>query len=297
MSFDSDHQNDSFVSFKPQERDDGKQALVKKAAPAVGALLVGGLLGFFLASSFGCGALGVGSADAVASFSYDGIKEDVLLDDVVSSRYGTYLTQGDDGEQEMPTMGVLSSYVTDLVLVHEAKAEGVQEPTDEQLNAFCQTAYGTADWDRIAQSYAGADASAEDVRQWAVDSYMIKELRKKVTGKEGYPSSVSAPIPPAEGVSAMDAVDESYSSYVIALMGDEWDAASNTWARQDGEFFQALGGESFDPNNVSYGQALTAYNLAVQKLDSNAAGDDGTWSAYVKDLQSRINICFSGFSV
>ena len=97
-----------------------------------------------------------------------------------------------------------------------------------------------------------------------------------------------APTAPAEG--AEDTATSDYGAYIVNLIGDEWDAANNTWARTDGPYYEALKDETWTPDSATYAQAQIAYAVAYKQYASDATASSGEWTAYVNGILSSASI-------
>ena len=74
------------------------------------------------------------------------------------------------------------------------------------------------------------------------------------------------------------------------MLGDEWDADANTWARTDGPFYSALGSEQFSADSATYNQALTAYYTAYQQYVEEYSQSTSAWTDFYNGCLSNATI-------
>ena len=138
---------------------------------------------------------------------------------------------------------------------------------------------------------AGIEVSDEDVDKEFVDAVgdavAVAKLRGQVAGSVG-----EAPQPPTAPADEEDATaaTEEYGSYVAGLLGESWDAASQTWADTDNAYYQALAASDFDGIAASYQTAQTAYYVAYALYQEQVAEQRAVWTDYVNGYLGQATI-------
>ena len=97
--------------------------------------------------------------------------------------------------------------------------------------------------------------------------------------------SLTAPTAPEEGKTEAE-----YGKYIVGLLGDEWDAKKDTWAKTDGDYYSALGEQKFSSKSATYDQANAAYYVAYQKYSTEYSAASAKWTTYVNERLSKASI-------
>lgn len=265
-------------------------------ACAVVAVVVAAILGYFVGSGgFSPEGRGLSSSTltddeldtVVASYSYNGATHDITAREALESEYSLDSIKGDDGTYAAPTASMVLAYVRNQVLLADAASRGI-EVSDDEMASFAESSLGTSDYADISSSYGVTEDQAKDiVRQSAT----IEKLYEQIVPDAATTVAPTQPTAPADG--AEDTPTADYAAYIINLLGDEWDASANTWARTDGDFYAALG-DGFSPDAATYGQAMTAYYVAYQNYSDVANEASSTWTSYANGLYAGVDLTVYG---
>ena len=255
---------------------------------AVVALVLGCLAGRFLLSGIGGGSLN-GKATlteaeldtAVASYTSNGQTKNVTAREVIQNSSSLDSAKNDDNTYNVPAAESTISYVRNKILNDAVTAEGITV-SDEDANAYAQETLGSSDVDTIAQQYGMDSNTVKDVLK---QSAGVKKLYDKITGGGDSSTKPEAPAQPEAGKE--DEKNATYGEYIVKLLGDEWDAANNKWARTDGPYYAALGTEQFTSDSASYNQANSAYYVATSQSDSSSEDTQKSWTDYVNGKLSN----------
>ena len=229
--------------------------------------------------------LSAGELDTVvATYTYKGEKHEVTAREVIEDSSSLDNALNADGTYAMPSADAIVGFARNAIIIGEAQARGITV-TDEDISAYAMEILGTDDFAAIASTYG----ISEDVaKRMLGESAMMKQLRDQVLADTGVGE---APVPPAEPEDGnTDATSKEWADYVIALLGDEWDAANNTWARTDGTYYATLQTYPISNDSASYEAAEQAYYIAYMdymNASSTAAQD---WTNYVNELLGGASI-------
>ena len=135
----------------------------------------------------------------------------------------------------LPSAEYAMTAARNAILNAEIESRGI-EVSDEDVAAYAEKALGTSDFEAIGSAY-GMDAEA--VEKLITDNCRINALREQVVGEE-LPAMPEAPATAEEGKE--DEATKKYADYIIALVGEEWDAKAGTWASEDSAYATALDG-------------------------------------------------------
>ena len=257
----------------------------------VALLIVGVLAGHFLlggtsgVSLNGRTALSAGELDStIATYTFDGKTTNVTAREVLEEVQGsTTIPANEDGTYNVPSASDVLSYAQNEILLADAEARGLSV-SDEEISEYASSSLGTDDLASIAEQ-AGMDEQA--VKDVLRENLLANKLQQAVTTVT-LPEQPSAPEEPADGEE--DTATEEYASYVIALLGDEWDSEANDWARTDGTYYATLSGYEISNDAATYAAASAAYSVASSAYQDATTQIKEEWSAYTDSLLSRATI-------
>ena len=257
----------------------------------VALLIVGVLAGHFLlggtsgVSLNGRTALSAGELDStIATYTFDGKTTNVSAREVLEEVQGsTTIPANEDGTYNVPSASDVLSYVQNEILVADAEARGLSV-SDEEISEYASSSLGTDDLASIAEQ-AGMDEQA--VKDVLRENLLASKLQQAVTTVT-LPEQPTAPEEPADGEE--DKATEEYASYVIALLGDEWDSEANDWARTDGTYYATLSGYEISNDAATYAAASAAYSVASTAYQDATTQVKEEWSAYTDSLLSRATV-------
>lgn len=265
----------------------------KRGIPTLGwvalvvvALAVGLLVGRFLPGDAGAIALSGKTTlaaseldSAIAAYTYKGETVKVTAREVIDEMGGTEDTANDDGTYTVPAASDVVTYAQNQIILADAEDRGLTA-TDEETDELAEQTFGTADYDSISSTY-GYD------RDYIATMATITKLRDAVVDVT-LPEQPTAPDSPEDGQE--DVATAEYASYVIDLLGDEWDAEAGTWARTDGEYYATLSSYEFTADAATYDVAQAAYQVAYGAYSDAYTELSNEWVAYTRSLLSNATI-------
>lgn len=265
-------------------------------AIAVVALVVGVLVGHFLLGGGGISLSGKTTLtgdqldSTIATYTYNGKTVNVTARDVISQSKSVDSAANSDGTYDVPVADDVVSYARNAIVLQAAKDQGLTA-SDDDVSDYANQMFGTADFSTIASNY-GIDE--DTAKQTIADSCVMSKLRDSVVTAT-MPEQPTKPTEPAEG--AEDAPTADYASYIISLAGDEWDSANNTWARTDGDYYNALSSYEISNDSATYAAAQAAYYVAYSNYSSAYSDYSSQWSTYVNSLLSNATIQLGSLAV
>lgn len=254
-------------------------------------LAIGVVAGHFLLGGSGSISLnGVTSLSAgqldnvVATYDYEGATHNVTAREVLEEVQGSAdIAANEDGTYDVPSASDVLVYAQNQIILADADARGITV-TDEEVDAYTEQSYGTADYATIASSFGLSEDTIRDITK---KSAIVAKLTESVTTTT-LPEQPVMPEEPADGDE--DTATADYATYVIDLLGDEWDSEANTWARTDGEFYPTLSSYDITNDSATYGAASAAYSVAQEKYSTAYEQISNEWNAYMSALLSRATI-------
>lgn len=257
---------------------------------AVVALAIGAAAGHFLLGGAGTislngrTTLSAGELDStVATYTVDGRTVSVTAREVLEESSGdAELTANEDGTYDVPSASDVLTYAQNQIILADADARGLTA-TDDEVDEFVSTNLGT-DLATLATSW-GIDEDA--ARSVVADAVTMRKLQDEVATTE-LPEQPTAPSEPAEG--AEDEPTAEYAQYVIGLLGDEWDADANDWARTDGTYYATLSGYEISNDAATYAAASAAYSVASSVYEEAYNQVSEELSTYTDALLSKATI-------
>lgn len=257
----------------------------------VAALVVGVLAGHFLLGGVGAVSLngrttlGSGELDStVATYTSNGTTTAVTARQVLEEVQGSSeLTANDDGTYDVPSASNVLSYVQNEVILADAASRGITA-SDEEIDAFVTDTIGLTDVAEVASSYGISEDAA---RSMVEDAVVLSKLQDEVVTTV-LPEYPTAPTEPAEGEE--DVATSEYASYVIGLLGDEWDAEANDWARTDGDYYATLSSYEISNDSATYAAASAAYSVAASAYQTASTQLNEEWNAYTDSVLSTVTV-------
>ena len=261
------------------------------AAVAVVALAIGLAVGHFVLGGSGTSAAFAGKTSvaegdldrAIATFTYDGKTEDITVREAIESQVELDQAKNEDGTYTLPSADAALSVARNRICTRVAQDKGISV-SDDELSEYASKVTGLSDIATIADRYQLTEDQAKEIVR---ESALMYKLKQDVVSTDAG-EAPTAPETPAEGTE--DEANATYGAYIVALLGDEWDGANNTWARQDGPYYAALSSESFSADSATYAQAQKAYYVAYQQYSTNSSTASSEWTNYVNGLLSSASI-------
>lgn len=255
-------------------------------AMVVAALAVGLLVGHFLPGSSGTVALSGKTVlseseldSTIATYTYNGETHDITSREIIDEMGGTDEAANDDGTYNVPAAGDVVTYAQNQIILEDAEDRGLTA-TDEEVAELAEETFGTSDYDTISttygydEEYIGVIATITKLRDAVVDVTV--------------PDMPTEPDAPADGEE--DVATAEYASYVIDLLGDEWDSETDTWASTDGDYYATLSSYEFTSEAATYDVAEAAYQVAYSAYTTAYSEFYDEWTTYTRNLLSNATI-------
>lgn len=249
---------------------------------AVAALAIGVVVGHFALGGLGAGngktTLAESDLDsAVATYTIDGKSNKITAREAIESTTTLDAAKNDDGTYAVPSADTILSCARNRILTAQVEAEGITV-SDDDMKAYAKETMGSDDIETIASQYGMEKDAAEKLLKEAAG---VKKLYEKIVDTD----SLTAPTAPEEGKTEAE-----YGKYIVGLLGDEWDAKKDTWAKTDGDYYSALGEQKFSSKSATYDQANAAYYVAYQKYSTEYSAASAKWTTYVNERLSKASI-------
>ena len=256
-------------------------------AIAAAALVVGVLAGHFLlggsgtVSLAGRTTLSAGELDStIATYTYGGKTTPITAREVLEEASGTNeLTANEDGTYDVPSASTVLTYAQNQIILDDAAARGITA-SDEEIDEFVTGSLGS-DLSTLASNWG---ISEDDARSIVGVAVVMRKLQDQVATT----TLPEMPAEPAEGEE--DTPTAEYAQYVIGLLGDEWDADANDWARTDGTYYATLSSYEISNDAATYAAATAAYNVASSAYQTAYNQVSEELGAYTDGLLSQATI-------
>lgn len=219
----------------------------------------------------------------VATYTYAGETLTITARAAIEDSTSVEAVKNDDGTYAAPTADMILTCARNQILTRLVAEAGI-EVSDEELAAYAEQTLGTGDFAEIAAYY---QMDEDHARRIVGDAVAVAKLRDQVAGSVG--DAPQPPTAPADEEGATSATEE-YGSYVAGLLGESWDAASQTWADTDNAYYQALAASDFDGTAASYQTAQTAYYVAYALYQEQVAEQRAVWTDYVNGYLGQATI-------
>lgn len=219
----------------------------------------------------------------VATYTYAGETLSITARTAIEDSTSVEAVKNDDGTYVAPTADMILTCARNQILARLVAEAGI-EVSDEELASYAEQTLGTSDFSEIAAYY---QMDEDHARRIVGDAVAVAKLRDQVAGSVG--EAPQPPTAPADEEGATAATEE-YGSYVAGLLGESWDAASQTWADTDSAYYQALAASDFDGTAASYQTAQTAYYVAYALYQEQVAEQRAVWTDYVNGYFGQATI-------
>ena len=267
---------------------------VRTIIVGVVALLLGAVIGMLLfphipfpgteASLPGRTAVGEGELDAtLGTYSYDGKEVKVSIREAIEETMSLDAARNTDGSYEIPSVDAVISIARGRLLAEDAAKRGITA-SDEDALSYAKEVYGTTDTATIAANY-GMDEG--QVKEMLKRSAVLKKLKEAVVQGQ---SSKEPDAPAAPEAGKEDEPQATYAQYIMSLVGDEWDANANTWARTDGPFHDQLKNYTISNTEATHSAAQAAYAVAYTQYAAAQQQSATEWTTYVNQKLSNASV-------
>ena len=280
------------TSAKATSRSAGSRLLV--VAVAAVSLVLGLVVGVLIAPVLpgnapkadlaGRTSVGESELDSVlGTYVFDGERISVTIRDAILESTTLEAARNSDGTYDVPSVDTVLSIARNHVLAADAEEKGITA-SEEDAVAYAQETLGTSDFAQIA---AGYSMDVEQVRELMTRSAQLAKLRTQVVTTK----PVAEPVAPeAPEAGKEDEPSVRYATYIMGLIGDEWDANANTWAREDGPFREQLKDYTISNDAATYAAAQAAYYVAYTQYSQVQQQVSTEWTDYVNQLLADVPV-------
>ena len=280
------------TSAKATSRSAGSRLLV--VAVAAVSLVLGLVVGVLIAPVLpgnapkadlaGRTSVGESELDSVlGTYVFDGERISVTIRDAILESTTLEAARNSDGTYDVPSVDTVLSIARNHVLAADAEEKGITA-SEEDAVAYAQETLGTSDFAQIA---AGYSMDVEQVRELMTRSAQLAKLRTQVVTTK----PVAEPVAPeAPEAGKEDEPPVRYATYIMGLIGDEWDANANTWAREDGPFREQLKDYTISNDAATYAAAQAAYYVAYTQYSQVQQQVSTEWTDYVNQLLADVPV-------
>lgn len=230
-------------------------------------------------TSVGEGELGA----TLGTYYCDGKEVNVTIREAIEETMSLDAARNSDGSYEIPSVDAVLSIARGRLLAEEAAKRGITA-TEEDALAYAKEVYGTDSTATIAANY-GMDES--QVKEMLKKSAVLKKLKEAVVQSQSAKEPTAPEAPEAGGEDELRPV---YAQYIMSLVGDEWDANANTWARTDGPFHDQLKNYTISNNEATYAAAQAAYYVAYTQYAATQQQSATEWTTYVNQKLSNASV-------
>ena len=220
---------------------------------------------------------------AMGTYTVKGDRRTVTVRDAILETSTLDAAKNADGTYDVPSVDTVLSIARNDVLQADAEQRGLTA-TEEDAKQYAQKTLGTQDFAEIA---AGYSMSQEQVVQLMTRSALLDKLRDQVVTT----AAVGEPAPPAPAEAGKEnEPQQQYATYIIGLVGDEWDANANSWARADGPYRQQLKDYTISNESATYAAAQAAYYVAYSQYSKVQQQVSTEWTDYVNTLLADVPV-------
>lgn len=219
----------------------------------------------------------------LGSYTYDGEVTWVSVREAIEETSSLEAARNADGTYDIPSVDAVLSVARNHFLLRDASERGISV-SDDEVVAYMQKTWGTDDFAALASSY---QMSEDGVRELMRRSAILRKLRDEVVTTEA-PNEPPVPSEPEEGMEGY--ATQEYASYILGLVGDEWDANANWWAREEGPFRDELINFSISNYGATYAAAQAAYFVARSQYAAVEQQIAEEWSTYVNQILSEVTV-------
>lgn len=217
----------------------------------------------------------------LGTYTYQGNTTAVTVREAIEETMSLDAARNADGTYTIPSADAVLSIARNHFLLIEADSRGIAA-SDEDALAYARDTWQTDDLPAVAASY---NMSEEQVKELMRRAATIKKLRDEVVTTK----SILEPTPPAAPEAGQeDVMLPEYAQYIMGLIGDEWDANANSWAREDGPFHEQLKNFTISNDEATYSAAQAAYYVARTQYAAVEQQIAKEWTAYVNQILSEV---------
>lgn len=219
----------------------------------------------------------------LGTYAYEDERTVVTVREAIEETSTLEAVRNADGTYDMPSVDAVLSIARNHFLALDAQEHGIQA-SDEDMLAYAREVWKTDDIAVIAANY-GMDV--DRVKERLKAAATVKLLRDSVVTTEPM-SEPEEPVAPSDGNA--DDMRSEYATYIMDLVGDEWDANANSWRREDGPFYKQLKDYTISNDEATYAAAQAAYYVARTQYAAVEQQIASEWTAYVNQILSKVTV-------
>lgn len=232
----------------------------------------------------------LGSIDpqtVIATYEANGTTKNVTPVEVLQSQFGS----DQSNIQGTPSADMVLDYVRNQILLEEAEERGLSV-SDQEIDDYAVAYLETNDYAQIGERYGITEDQAKLVIK---QNALLQKLYEEIVSVDSNAEVPEPPEAPSDG--DYTSTKQEYADYIVDLVGDEWSSSSNSWARTDGPYYEAMSSQDFDQQGATYDQAMLAYSVAYQQYtEASASGNEG-WYSFINELYKGTSIEIFGLYV
>lgn len=224
-----------------------------------------------------------GLDEVMGTYTVKGERFSVTVRDAILESTTLEQAKNADGTYDVPSVDTVLSIARNHVLEEEAEQRGLTA-NEEDAKAYAQQTLGTQDFAEIA---AGYSMSQEQVVELMTRSALLNKLRGQVVTT----TPMDEPMPPATAEAGKENEPQAqYATYILGLVGDEWDANANSWARADGPYRQQLSNYTISNESATFAAAQEAYYVAYAQYSKVQQQISTEWTNYANSLLADVTV-------
>jgi hypothetical protein len=217
------------------------------------------------------------------SYTVGGEVRSLTVSDAIEKTSSLSVMEKDDGTYSVPSVESVLDYIRNELILEECSNRGIS-PTQDDINAYMLEYVGTTDVSSIS---AQSGLPEDELNDQIEENCKVQLLYKQVVGDKYVAAPERAPEKPED--LAGEPANAECGRYVCKMLGDEWDAANDTWARRDGDYYAALGdgAEDIHSDSATYSQASAVYAVAYQRYQAANYEANTLWNEFLTGLFAK----------
>lgn len=219
----------------------------------------------------------------LGTYAYKGEVTQVSVREAIEESMSLDAARNADGNYDVPSVDSVLAVARNRLLLKDAETRGISA-SDEDARAYAKDEWGTEDLSLIAANYS---MTKDQVAKLMKESATLRKLRNEAVAVDA-PAAPEAPAAPADGKN--DDPRPEYATYIMGLIGGEWDGAANTWATEDGPYHEKLKDFTISNDAATYSAAQAAYEVARDQQAAAERQIASKWTAYVNKILSEVTV-------
>lgn len=246
----------------------------------IAGLLIGALVMFFVSGALSDAPKPVAASlqesqldTVVGTYRYQDDTYKITAREAILGTKSLAAARNSDGTYQTPSTDMVVSFARNQILAQLVRDNGI-EVSGEEVAAYARDLVGTDDMSAVASYFSMDEAQAQQI---LTEAASVRKLREQVVGSVA--SILEPPSYPADGATEVGNAD--YATYIIGLIGSNWDSEAGTWANTENRYYDVLKDKVFAPGSASYDAAQAAYAVALEQMDSTGISTRDAWTAWL----------------